>query len=75
LRFTSPQAPSVLPMFLMTVLNTVFRSCLSTPCSWYAWRVVRRSVPLPYYRTNTCKHKQEQVNKRPAVCVQLLCCW
>ena len=34
LRLPSPHAPSVLPMFLITVLNTVFRSSLSTPCSW-----------------------------------------
>lgn len=48
MRLTSPHAPSVEPMFLMTVLNTVFRFCFSTPCSWNVWRVVRRSEPLPY---------------------------
>ena len=47
LRLTSPHAPSVVPMFLMTLLNTVLRSCLSTPCSWYVCRVVSRRVPLP----------------------------
>ena len=47
LRLTSPQAPRVEPMFLTTVEKTVLRSCFSTPCSWYACRVVSRSVPLP----------------------------
>ena len=47
LRFTSPQAPSVEPMALTTEEKTVLRSCFRTPCSWYAWRVVSRSVPLP----------------------------
>ena len=45
---TSPQAPRVVPMALMTEENTVFRSCLSTPCSWYVCRVVSRRVPFPY---------------------------
>lgn len=31
LRFTSPQAPSVEPMFLITVENTVLRSCCKEP--------------------------------------------
>eukprot|EP00955_Chlamydomonas_euryale_P095341 364933-Chlamydomonas_euryale.AAC.7 len=52
LRFTSPHAASVEPMFLMTVEKTVLRSCLSTPCNWNAWRVVRRNVPLPYCEQN-----------------------
>ena len=30
---TSPQAPNVLPMALMTEENTVFKSCFNTPCS------------------------------------------
>ena len=47
---TSPQAPSVVPMFLMTEENTVFKSCFSTACSWYVCRVVSRSVPLPNCR-------------------------
>lgn len=46
---TSPQAPKVVPMFLMTVENTVFRSCFSTACSWYVCRVVSRNVLLPNY--------------------------
>jgi len=44
---TSPHAPRVVPMFLMTVENTVFRSCFSTACSWYVCRVVSLSVSLP----------------------------
>ena len=34
LRLTSPQAPRVEPMALMTLEKTVFRSCFRTPCSW-----------------------------------------
>ena len=48
LRLTSPHAPSVDPMFLMMVEKTVLRSFFKTPWSWYVWRVVKRSVPLPY---------------------------
>ena len=44
---TSPHAPSVVPMFLMTLENTVFRSCFSTACSWYVCRVVSLRVLLP----------------------------
>lgn len=53
LRFTSPQAPRVEPIALMTLLKTVLRSPLSTPWSWYVWRVVRRSVPFPYCASAT----------------------
>ena len=28
------------------------RSFLITPCSWKAWRVVRRSDPVPYVRAS-----------------------
>ena len=44
---TSPHAPSVVPMFLMTEEKTVFRSCFSTACSWYVCRVVSLRVLLP----------------------------
>lgn len=59
LRLTSPQAPSVDPMFLMTVEKTVFRFCLSTPCSWKVCRVVRRSEPLPYCRAGEEGRRRE----------------
>ena len=45
LRFTSPQAAmeSMSAAFMPCIV--VLRSFLITPCSWKAWRVVRRSVP------------------------------
>ena len=48
LRLMSPHAPRVLPMFLITAWNVAFRSVFKMPWSWYVWRVVRRSVPLPW---------------------------
>ena len=58
---TSPQAPRVVPMFLMTVENTVFKSCFSTACSWYVCRVVSRSVSLP---NCTDRHSQHSSDRR-----------
>jgi hypothetical protein len=82
LRLTSPHAPSVLPMFFTTLLNTVLRSCFSTPCSWYAWRVVRRSVPLPNYSTTQGGHTQLMVRYVGLLiglliggCCCRCCCW
>ena len=47
LRFTSPQAPRVEPIALMTDENTVFKSCFNTPCSWKVCLVVSLRVPMP----------------------------
>src|SRR3546814_7318656 len=51
LRFTSPQAATVSINVALSACNVAFNSRLITPWNWNAWRVVRRSVPLPKVRS------------------------
>ena len=67
-RLTSPQAPSVEPMFLVMVEKTVFRSFFSTPCSWYACRVVSRRDPLPYWSASASIVRYRWLVTTPAGC-------
>ena len=46
-RLTSPQAATVSISAPLIACMVRLRLFLITPCSWNAWRVVSRSVPLP----------------------------
>jgi hypothetical protein len=73
--FTSPHAPRVDPIFLITVENTVFMFCLSTPWSWKVCLVVRRRVPFPYRLAKSSMVLYSRLSTLPPGCFVLIMNW